>query len=70
MNLDARGMVFSTAFNDVIDMLADECHLLYATCHICKDKATHTALISNEYNQQMENGTNILIGGGDIYQPV
>lgn len=69
LNLDARGMVFSTAFNDVIDILANECHLLYSTCYICKDKATHTKLLKPEHNLQMEN-TNILIGGGDIYQPV
>ena len=69
LNLDARGLVFSAAFNDVIDMLANECHLLYSTCYICKDPATHTTLLTPEYNQQMEN-SNILIGGGDIYQPV
>ena len=69
LNLDARGMVFSAAFNDVIDMLANECHQLYSTCYICKDKATHTTLLAPESNQHMEN-TNILIGGGDIYQPV
>lgn len=70
LNLDARGMVFSKAFDDVINLLADELHLLYATCHICKDKATHTTLLSTEYSKQMDTGTNILIGGGDIYQPV
>jgi thymidine kinase len=67
LNLDAKGNIFSTTFNDVTNILADECHLLYAICYICNDKATHTTLLTPKYNQQMEG--NILIGGSDIYQP-
>lgn len=70
LNLDAKGQIFSASFNDVIDILANECHLLYATCNVCNAQATHTALLAPEYTQKMEQGTNILIGGSDIFQPV
>lgn len=67
LNLDAKGAVFSTAFNDVINILADECHLLYATCYICSEKAQYTKLLIPEHTHKMAG--NILIGGGETYQP-
>ena len=67
LNLDATGAIFSTAFNDVINVLADECHQLYASCYICSNKAQYTKLLIPEHTHKMDG--NILIGGGETYQP-
>lgn len=64
LDLDAKGGVFNTAFQNLIDS-CDVLHQLEARCHICNVPAKYTScLITNNLGDD-----NVLVGSSETYQP-
>jgi thymidine kinase len=64
LDLDAKGAVFNTAFQNLIEC-SDVLYQLEARCHICNAPAKYTAcLVSNNLDEN-----NVLVGSSETYQP-
>lgn len=64
LDLDAKGEVFNTAFQNLIDR-SDVLHQLEARCHICNAPAQYTScLVNNNLGED-----NVLVGSSETYQP-
>jgi thymidine kinase len=64
LDLDAKGGVFNTAFQNLIDS-CDVLHKLEARCHICDAPAQYTScLVNNNLGED-----NVLVGSSETYQP-